>query len=144
MPNFKDSVQIRTDRQTLWSLLTTVSSILQWYEGLDTLEATADYPAPGSTLKWTYKVAGIEFKGTQTVLAATPGEVIRYQLDGLISGTQDWRITETPSGLQLEVDVTYSMSGGVLGKLAEPVVHQMNVSNGKKSLSNLKQLAEGQ
>lgn len=144
MPNFKDSVQIRTDRQTLWSLLTTVSSILQWYEGLDTLEETADYPAPGSALKWTYKVAGIEFKGTQTVLAVTPGEVIRYQLDGLITGTQDWRISESPSGLQLTVDVTYSMSGGVLGKLAEPVVHQMNVSNGKKSLSNLKQLAEGQ
>jgi hypothetical protein len=70
--------------------------------------------------------------------------VIRYQLDGLITGTQDWRITETPSGLQLNADVTYTMSGGILGKLAEPMVHQMNVSNGKKSLSNLKQLAEGQ
>jgi uncharacterized membrane protein len=144
MPDFKDSVQIRTDRQTLWSHLTTVNSILQWYEGLDSLEATSDYPSPGSSLKWTYKVAGIEFKGTQTVLAVTPGEVIRYQLDGLITGTQDWQITETPSGLQLEVDVTYLMSGGILGKLAEPVVHQMNVNNGKKSLSKLKQLAEAQ
>ena len=39
--------------------------------------------------------------------------------------------------------VVIFLSGGVLGKIAEPVVHQTNAGNLKKSLANLKKLAEG-
>jgi hypothetical protein len=143
MPNVKEGILISADRDTLWSLLTTPGSILQWYEGLETLEATPDYPAVGSVMRWTYKVGGIEFKGTHTVLSITPGAAISYKLEGLIMGTENWRVSETRGGLQLDVENTYTMSGGVLGKLAEPVVHQMNLSNAKKSLAKLKQMAEG-
>ncbi len=143
MPNVKEGILIGADRDTLWSLLTTPDSILQWYEGLDSLEATPDYPAIGSVMRWTYKVGGLEFKGTHTVRSITPGAVIGYQLDGLITGMETWRVSETQGGLRLDVENTYTMSGGVLGKLAEPVVHQMNLGNAKKSLATLKKMAEG-
>ena len=143
MPNVKEGILISADRDTLWSLLTTPDSILQWYEGLETLEATPDYPAVGSVMRWTYKVSGIEFKGTHTVLSITPGTAIGYQLEGLIMGNETWRVSGAQGALQLDVENTYTMSGGVLGKLAEPVVHQMNLGNAKKSLATLKKMAEG-
>jgi hypothetical protein len=76
------------------------------------------------------------------VVEAEPGEVLRYKLDGLMTGTMDYIVTETPDGVSVEFDTEYEMTGGVFGRLAEPIAHQTNVDNAKKSLVNLKKLAE--
>lgn len=142
MPKFSDSTTINVSAEQLWGYLTTREDILQWFEGLDTLQLSADYPAVGATQTWTYKVMGVEFKGKNTVTTSLPGARITYQMEGLMNGTMDYQITPVSEGVKLEFEVDYTISGGVLGKLAEPVAHQMNVGNGKKSLENLKRLAE--
>lgn len=143
MPQLTERIVINADRDTIWSLLTDPGKIAEWYEGIDSMEGAAGYPAAGGALKWTYKAAGIEFKGSHTIQKIVRGQEIDYRLDGLITGTQNWKLNDAGGGMEVEVDTDYSMSGGVLGKLAEPVVHQMNVSNGRKSLQNLKRMAEG-
>lgn len=143
MPTVTDSVEMKTDRDTLWNILTDKDKILQWFEGLDTCEPTADYPKVGSKINGNYKVAGISFGVTSTVTKAIPGQEIHYSMDGLITGTQDWVISETNTGLRLDFRSDYKMSGGVLGKVAEPAVQQMNVANSRKSMAKIKQLAEG-
>lgn len=143
MPTAKERITIRTDRDTLWALLTKPDKILQWYTGTDSMKATPDFPAVGSSLEWTHKVMGVELKGTNTVREVTPGTLIRYQLGGMITGTWDWRVNEGTGGLELETEADYQVGGGVLGKLAEPVFHQINVANARKSLENIKKMAEG-
>ena len=143
MPTVTDSVEMQTDRETLWDILTDREKILQWFEGLDTCEPTPDYPNVGSMIKATYKVAGVSFAVTNTVKKVIPGQEIHYQMDGLISGTQDWVVSETANGLRLDFQSEYKMSVGVLGKIAEPVVQQMNITNSRKSMAKIKQLAEG-
>src|SRR5215813_5887447 len=143
VPTVTDSIEMQTDRETLWNILTDPDKILQWFEGLATCEPTADYPGVGSKINATYKVAGVSFDVTNTVMNVTPGEEIHYQMDGLITGTQDWVVSDSANGLRLDFQSDYKMSGGVLGKVAEPVVQQMNVTNTKKSMAKIKQLAEG-
>lgn len=142
MAHLSESIMVNASSETIWSLLTTPGKILEWFVGLDTVNASADYPAVGSHVEGAYKVMGIELKATQTVTAMTPGTAIHYQLEGIVSGTQNWTVTPAGGGHQVTVEMNYNMSGGVLGRLAEPAVHQVNLTNAKKSLENIKQLAE--
>ncbi|GAB4544924.1 MAG: hypothetical protein OHK0023_02430 [Anaerolineae bacterium] len=144
MPQLSESIVIHADRAKIWQLLTTPSDILRWFAGLDSLDAAPNYPAVGSTITGAYKVMGIELKATQTVIAATEGESLRYTLEGVVNGTQNWSLNATDNGVELTMAMDYSMSGGVLGKLAEPAVHSVNVTNAKKSLESLKMLAENE
>lgn len=142
MPQLSESIVIHADRAKIWQLLTTPNEILRWFAGLDSVEASDTYPAIGSTITGTYKVLGIELKATQTVTAITEGTALNYTLEGVVNGTQNWQLSDTDNGVQLVMAMDYSMSGGVLGKLAEPAVHGVNVTNAKKSLESIKLLAE--
>jgi carbon monoxide dehydrogenase subunit G len=137
MQHISESVSINATPSAVWTLLTTPDLILKWFAGIDTIQASPDYPAVGSQISGSYKVLGIELKATQTVQALQPNSAIHYTLEGLVNGTQRWEIAETGNG------VTLSMSSGVLGKLAEPAVHQVNLNNAKQSLANIKAMAEG-
>jgi carbon monoxide dehydrogenase subunit G len=143
MQHISESVSINATPSAVWTLLTTPDLILKWFAGIDTIQASPDYPAVGSQISGSYKVMGIELKATQTVQALQPNSAIHYTLEGLVNGTQRWEIAETGSGVTLSMSMDYSMSGGVLGKLAEPAVHQVNLNNAKQSLANIKAMAEG-
>ena len=142
MATVKESAVIHASVDTVWSLLTTPNQILEWYEGLDSLDPSPNYPEVGSSFAWTYKVSGISLHGTYKVLAITPHQSIKYQIDGLVTGTQDWQLQKSNGAVSLKVDTDYEVKGGIAGKIAEPVIHQINASNGKKSMEKLKALAE--
>lgn len=142
MRSFRASVVIRAPKETIWALLTTPDRLPDWFVGLDTCKATPNFPAVGESLAWSYKLLAADLKGTNTLVEVQPNEVLRYKLDGVMSGTMDYVLVETPDGVRLEFSTNYNMSGGVLGKLAEPIAHQTNVENAKKSLINLKRLSE--
>lgn len=144
MRSFKASVMIHADKETIWSLLTTPNGFLEWFVGLDTCKATPNFPAVGESLAWTYKLLAAELKGTNTLVEVKPNEVLRYKLEGLMNGTMDYVLADTPDGVKLEFSTNYTMSGGVFGRLAEPVAHQTNVENAKKSLMNLKRMSEAE
>jgi carbon monoxide dehydrogenase subunit G len=142
MRSFKASVMIHADKEKIWSLLTTPDRFLEWFVGLDTCRATPNFPGVGESLAWSYKLLAADLKGTNTLVEVKPNEVLRYKLEGLMNGTMDYVLVDTPDGVKLEFSTNYTMSGGVLGKFAEPVAHQTNVENAKKSLMNLKRMSE--
>lgn len=144
MRSFKASVIMHASKDKIWSLLTTPDRFLDWFVGLDTCQATPDFPSVGASLAWTYKVLAAEMHGTNTLTEVKPGVVLRYKLDGLMKGTMDYLLAETSDGVRVEFSSNYSMSGGVLGKFAEPIAHQTNIENAKKSLMNLKRLSEAE
>lgn len=143
MPTIHEAARINASVEQVWRHLTTEADILRWFEGLDTLQLSTDYPAIGATQTWTYKVMGMELKGTNTVVTSEPGARLAYTMDGLLSGTWNFVLAAADSGVQLDVTLDYTIAGGVLGKLAEPVVQQMNAANARKSIENLKRMAEG-
>lgn len=142
MANLKDSVQINVSVDKVWPLLTTPAAIRTWLEGIEVRTSTPDYPNVGSSFEWAYVVAGLSLKGTMTVTDMTPGQSIHYQVSGLISGTQNWDVSQSGNGVRVDVDNDYTLSAGVLGKVADPLVQQSNAATLKKSLANLKRQAE--
>jgi len=144
MAKLKDSIEINVSADKLWPLLTTPTAIRAWLEGIEVRDATPDYPNVGSSLEWAYGVAGLSLIGEMTVADMQPDQSIRYKISGLITGTQNWYVSQTGSGVRVEVDSDYTLSAGVLGRVADPLVQQSNAATLKKSLANLKQQAEGE
>lgn len=142
MEKIEESITMNADMDTVMGLLLSAKLIPRWYEGADAAAASEDFPAPGSTLTTTYKVAGFDLKNTLTVVDYDHGAAIRYTIDGAIKGTFDWFLSESDGGVTVRHVVEYEMSGGAIGKLAMPLVHRSNVSNAKKTMKNLKALAE--
>jgi hypothetical protein len=92
----------------------------------------------------TYKSGGVKFDINQTVLERIEGQSSKFQMEGMITGTNQWVYQPEGEGTLVKATFEYEMPGGVLGKLADKmVVERMNVENLEKSLENLKKLAEG-
>ena len=118
--------------------------LAEWYAGVEKAEPDEVYPNPGGKIVMTYKSGGAKFDITQTVLERTEGQSAKYQMEGMITGTNSWVFTPEGEGTQVTATFDYEMPGGVLGKLADKmVVERMNTENLEKSLQNLKKLVEG-
>lgn len=142
MEKINESVTIKADIDTVMGLLLSSKLMPRWYEGADSAVASEGFPAPGSTLNTTYKVAGMELKNTLTVTEFVPEQIVRYTIEGAINGTFDWFISQGDDGVTIRHEINYDMAGGAIGKLAMPLVHRSNVANARKSLQNLKSMAE--
>lgn len=142
MATIQESISVNASRAAVDHVLTNPEYIQQWFEGLDTLEVTPDFPNAGSQQMWSYKVMGVEFKGTNTMQEYVPQSHATLTIDGLITGTQTIRQSGQDGNVTVEIHFDYEMSGGMLGKLAQPVVHGVNVNNIKGSLQKIKQLSE--
>ena len=142
MASLTDSIVINVSINKLWPLLTTPAAIRTWLEGIEVLDATPDYPNVGSSFDWAYVIAGLSLKGKMTVAEMTPGQSIHYNVSGLITGTQNWDVSQSGNGVRVDVDNDYTLNAGVVGKVADPLIQQSNAATLKKSLANLKRQAE--
>ena len=118
--------------------------LAEWYAGVEKAEPDDVYPNPGGKIVMTYKSGGAKFDITQTVLERTEGQSAKYQMEGMVTGTNQWVFTPEGAGILVTATFDYEMPGGVLGKLADKmIVERMNIENLEKSLENLKKLSEG-
>ena len=118
--------------------------LAEWYAGVEKAKPDDTFPNPGGKIIVTYRSGGVKFDVTQTVLERTEGQSTKYQMEGMITGTNHWVFTPEEEGTLVKATFDYQMPGGVLGKLADKVVvERMNIENLEKSLENLKKLVEG-
>jgi len=118
--------------------------LAEWYAGVEKAEPDDVYPNPGGKIIMTYKSGGAKFDITQTVLERIDGQSAKYQMEGMITGTNHWVFAPEGEGTRVTATFDYEMPGGVLGKLADKmIVERMNTENLEKSLENLKKLVEG-
>ncbi|MFN8375447.1 MAG: SRPBCC family protein [Anaerolineae bacterium] len=142
MARIHESIDINASADAIKRLLVTPAEIVRWYEGVDSVNPSGSYPSVGSTIDGAMKVLAVEIKAKQTVLENTP-TMLRYQLEGMASGTQTWTITQSGGASKLEIETEFHLIGGAVGKLAEPAVVAMLGNNARKSLENIKRMAEG-
>ena len=117
--------------------------LTEWYAGIEKAEPDDVYPNTGGKIVLAYKSGGVKFDITQTVLERTEGQSAKYQMEGMITGTNHWVYTPQGGGTLVTATFDYEMPGGVLGKMADKlVVERMNNENLEKSLNNLKKLVE--
>jgi coenzyme Q-binding protein COQ10 len=116
----------------------------EWFEGVESLQHDADYPALGSTFDANYKSASINFTLSGTVVQSERGRVYAVEYNGMAKGIQTWTYHAEGSGTHLTLHFDYEMIGGGAGKILDKlVVERQNSKNFEQSLKNLKALAEG-
>jgi carbon monoxide dehydrogenase subunit G len=142
MARIQESIEINASADTVKRLLTAPAEIVKWYEGIASVNPSGNYPEVGSIIDGAMKVMGMEIKAKQTVLENTP-TMLSYKLEGMASGTQTWKISDNGGRVKLETTTDFELIGGAIGKLAAPAVVGVLGSNARKSLENIKKMAEG-
>ena len=115
-----------------------------WFSGVTKIEPDNNWPETWSEAIVTYKSAGISFKSTFTSLEFKSGEKLTIQLDGMLTGTNQWIYTPEGKGTLLTFRLEYNMPGGGVGQAVNKLlVERANEKNVEQSLNNLKKLVEG-
>jgi uncharacterized membrane protein len=115
-----------------------------WYEGMQSVQPDDMYPDIGSVVEVSNRTAGLTLNLTLTVIEYIPGQVVAYQMDGMITGTMRWVYQSEDSGTYLTAVYDYEVPGGTLGMVADRlIVERANTDNLEASLENLKALIEG-
>ena len=144
MAKVERSILINASGEKIDEITRDGKRLAEWYAGIEKAEPDDVYPNPGGKIVLTYKSGGARFDITQTVLERIEGQSAKYQMEGMITGTNHWVYAPEGAGTRVKATFDYQMPGGVLGKLADKViVERMNIENLEKSLDNLKKLAEG-
>jgi uncharacterized membrane protein len=117
---------------------------LEWYAGMQSVQADDVYPAVGGRVEVSNKSAGVTLDLILTVTDYIPGQRIAYRMDGMITGMMQWDYQPDGSGTHLTAIFDYEVPGGTLGQIADRlVVERANTANLEASLENLKGLIEG-
>ena len=95
-------------------------------------------PAGGYNFGWVYKMAGMRFEGSSTVIeyVANQREVTKSERG--IPSTFVWTYRPEDGGTRLTVEVEYTIPVPLLGKLAEAFIAKQNEREAEVMLANLK------
>ena len=146
MTTIKKSIVIDAPLEQVDALLIDTQRLPEWYAGVTAVAPSPGYPVEvNSTCKITYKAAGVAMETNFTTIECVLKSTLTFQMQGMITGTNRWDISEEGSGTKVAVTIDYEMAGGGLGKIADKlIVERMNDKNAAASLENLKAMAEGQ
>lgn len=113
----------------IWPSMVDVANVKELPEGLITYD-------------WTYKMAGLRFKGTSVTTEAVENERSVVVNEEGIPSKFVWEYHPHNGGTALDLEVEYSVPTPVLGKLAEKVVVKLNENEADVMLANLKTVME--
>lgn len=96
----------------------------------------------GDTFRLIYKVLGLTFDERMTVTAYQRPRVYGLQVDGRMSGRQDWRLSPDGRQTRLDVDVDYRVPGGPAGRAMDALLlRRVNTRTIDRMLQNLRRMA---
>ncbi len=144
MATIERSIYIGVPADVCFDIAIDTGRWFDWYVGMQAVQPDDYYPDIGSVVAVSNKAAGLTLDLTLTVIENIPGQVVAYQMDGMISGTMQWGYQPEDGGAYLTAVYDYEVPGGTLGLVADRLlVEPVFVSNLEASLENLKALIEG-
>ena len=143
MTLLEHSIFINATPEAIDAVALDANRLPEWYAGIQEVKPDDIYPEVGGTVEAVYKTAGINFKMKITSMELVRGQNQTLKIEGMIDGTSHWIYTPEGEGMQITCTFDYEMPGGSVGKAFDKlIVERMNAENLKKSLKNLKAIAE--
>lgn len=141
MMSLNQSVGINAPTDLVFAYVTDPATMAEW---IPPMVQTRDIvgSGEGQQFEWTYKLAGLLFRGQSVVVEHVPNEVSVYQSIGAISSTWTFRVGSHDDGTRLTVDIAYEVPVPVLGKLAERIIVNRDARNLDLALANVKEILE--
>jgi carbon monoxide dehydrogenase subunit G len=142
MVELKRHIEINAPVEKVFDFIEDPENHLEIWPSMQEVRNVKELPEGGRTYDWTYKLAGINFKGTTKTTEFVNNERIVTVDEEGIKNTLTWEFHPYGEGTTLDVRMEYEIPVPVLGKLAEKVVVKMNENEADALLSNLKAVME--
>lgn len=139
--SLSQSIEISAPAHVVFAYVTEPATMAEWIPPMVQVRDIVG-TGEGQQFEWTYKLAGILFRGQTVVVEYIPNELCVYQSIGAISSTWTFRVGAHDDGSRLSIDVVYEVPVPVLGKLAERVIVQRDARNLDIALANAKETLE--
>jgi uncharacterized protein YndB with AHSA1/START domain len=141
MMSLNQSVGINAPTDLVFAYVTDPATMAEW---IPPMVQTRDIvgSGEGQQFEWTYKLAGLLFRGQSVVVEHVPNEVSVYQSIGAISSTWTFRVGSHDGGAKFTVDIAYDVPVPVLGRLAERIIVNRDTRNLDLALANVKEILE--
>jgi len=139
MVKVNKSIVIKAPLKKVFAYMRDAKSNLEWLPGV--MEITDVHNARehvGSHFRWTYKMAGLRFRGKTTLVEYVENRRMVTEGRGAIRNRWQFDYTAVPGGTRLDLAVEYTVPAPVLGKLAEKALRRQNEREAELALSNVK------
>lgn len=141
MAKLTKSITINAPVEKVFGYVSDSTNLPEIWPSLMEMKDVKHLPDGRTTDSWTYKMAGIQLKGT-TVTEYVENKSIISKTEGGVKSTQIWTFAPEDGGTKATFEVEYTVPIPVIGKLAEAIVVKMNNHEGDALLANLKSRME--
>jgi len=97
----------------------------------------------GQRWNWSYKIAGISFKGESEVIEYVPNQRLIHKSTGGIASTWTYTFSPEGDGTRLSVVVEFTLPVPVLGKVGEQLALKKTEREADMAMANIKEALEG-
>jgi uncharacterized membrane protein len=142
MAKVKRSIIVNAPVEKVYNYLADQKSQADWIPS--TVEVwDVSEPKVGASFKWKYKMAGILLEGESTVIELVPNKRIGTQTKGAVASNWLFILEAKDGGVEVELNIEYTIPIPVLGKVAERIVLKRNEREADLAMENLKTILEG-
>ena len=141
MASWKDSILIHAPPQDVFAYVDDPRELPTWLPSMIEVRNVIG-TGLGQQYEYTYKMGGLQLRGTNIVIEHVPNERGLHQVIGMISALWDYSVEPHPEGTLLNIEVEYSIPIPVLGRLAERLAVKQNAASFELALINVKDVME--
>ena len=142
MVELKKHIEIDAPVEKVFGFLEEPENFVEIWPSMQDIRNIKEQPEGGQTFDWTYKMAGIKFKGSSKTLEFVENERSVVVNEEGIPSKLTWEYHPSGAGTAVDLQIEYEIPVPVLGKLAEKVIVKMNDNEAETLLSNLKAVME--
>jgi carbon monoxide dehydrogenase subunit G len=142
MAEIRRHIEISAPVEKVFEFMEEPKNLVEIWPSMQEVRNVKEQPEGGQTYDWTYKMAGIKFKGSSKTLEFVENERSVVVNEEGIPSKLTWEYSPSGEGSAIDVHIEYEIPVPVLGKLAEKVVVKMNENEADALLSNLKTVME--
>ena len=141
MASWKDSILIHAPPEDVFAYVDDPRELPTWLPGMIEVRNVIG-TGLGQQYEYTYKMGGLQLRGTNIVIEYVPNERGLHQVIGMITALWDYSVEPHPEGTLLNIEVEYSIPIPVLGRLAERLAIKQNAASFELALINVKDVME--
>jgi uncharacterized protein YndB with AHSA1/START domain len=142
MAKIEKSIVIDASVEKVFAFMAEPNNLLEIWPSLLEIRNVEPLPNGGYCYDWAYKMAGLHIEGRAEWIEFVKDRRIVYRNEHGIPSTFVWTYQPEGTGARVALSVEYSIPGAAVGRLAEPVIHKMNVREAGTILANLKTCME--
>ena len=142
MAKIDKTIIIHAPVEKIFKFMADPENLPEVWPAMDEIRNVTQNPNGGANFEWTYKMAGMHFKGaSETTEYILNKRYVTHSTKG-IESTFCWEYEEVSEGTRLHLEVEYKVPVPLIGKLAEAVILKQNEHEAHNMLHNLKDRME--